>query len=498
MAELKAVHANVITSGLGEDLFIVSRILSFSAVSVNGELSYAKSIFEKIQQPTISMYNSLIRGFSNSTEPIEGLQLYRRMIRRRISPDRLTFPFLIRCCSILQYCNFGSAVHSHAMKLGFESDIFVVNNAIAMYSSFADMRSARSIFDLNAHNADVISWTSIISGYVNSHYLDQARSLFDRMPSKNVISWNAMIAGYAREGRKSEARKLFEEMPEKNSASWGALISGFSQSGLCREALVVFNEMLLSGATPTEPAIVSAVSACAQLRDLEEGERLQCYMEKYVDFPSTALYTALVDMFGKCGSVTSALEIFCKMPCRNIFSWNSMIAGLAMNGQGERALTFFWKMLLCGHRPNGTSFLGVLGACSHGGLVNEGQKLFFMMTRELEIEPLPEHYGCMVDLLGRAGLIKEARDIMESMPFEPHAGMVGALAGACRKHGEEELGEELGKKLVEMEPEDAGRYALLSNMYAAARRWDEVVEVRMLLRKRGGMKIAGSSKELKI
>ncbi|CAA6655738.1 unnamed protein product [Spirodela intermedia] len=482
MLELRVGHAHVITSGRAKDLFTVSRLLAFCAVSSHGDLRYAKSIFTVVERPTASMHNSMIRGFSRSAEPAEGARLYPRMLRLGISPDKFTFPFLIRCCSLLSSVELGRAIHCHVVKFGFDSDVFVANNGIAMYSSCGDMSSARRLFDLCAYAADVVSWTSLVTGYLKSGSIDLARWFFDRMPSKNLVSWNAMIAGYARGRRTAEAGHLFDVMPDRNAASWGALVSGYAQSGLCKEALAIFKEMVGAGARPNEPGLVSAVSACAQLRALEEGEWVHRCIEEYGIEPNVTLWTALVDMYGKCGDISRALATFDAMPYRNIYSWNSIIAGLAMNGHGRQTLILFWKMLMLGQPPNAISFLGVLAACSHTGLVDEGQKLFELMTRGCGIRPLPEHYGCMVDLLGRAGLIEEAQALVEGMPFEPHAGLLGALAGACKLHGDDKLGEQLGKK-----------YALLSNIYAAARRWDDVVTVRNLLKERGVMKIAGSS-----
>lgn len=208
---------------------------------------------------------------------------------------------------------------------------------------------------------------------------------------------------------------------------------------------------------------------------------------------SVILGTVLVDMYGKCGSISKALKVFKDMPEKNVYSCNSMITGLAMNGSERQALTFFWKMQLMGLEPNAITFIGLLSACSHSGLINEGQQFFDMMTRVYGIRPLEEHYGCMVDLLGRAGLIKEAVDFVERMPVEPHPGLWGALAGACRIHGDVELGEKVGKQLIELEPHHGGRYVLLANMYGAARRWDDMAMVRKLLNQRKAAKFPGKS-----
>nr|UPT48829.1 pentatricopeptide repeat protein AaPPR886 [Agave angustifolia] len=271
------------------------------------------------------------------------------------------------------------------------------------------------------------------------------------------------------------------------------MVSGLAQCGLCKEALAVFWQMVRAGISPNEATLVSVVSACAQLRTLEQGERVYRYTEKHKAHMSVILATVFVDMYGKCGNISKAINVFNKMPVKNVYSWNSLITGLANSGLGKQALTLFWKMRLVGIEPNDVTFIGILSACSHSGLVDEGQWFFDVMTRVYRIRPSEEHYGCMVDLLGRAGMIKEAVDFMDGMPVDPHPGLLGALAGACRTHGELELGEEIAKRLIELEPHHGGRYMLLANMYAAARRWDDMSMVRKTLKERRVAKVGGNS-----
>lgn len=379
------------------------------------------------------------------------------------------------------------------MKLGLDSDAYVVNNCIGMYSGWGDMCSAQKVFDGHRGAADVVSWTAMVTGYSNSGQVDRARWFFDRVESKNSITWNAMIAGYARARRKEEACNLFDEMPERNEASWGSMVSGFSQCGLCRDAMAVFWKMVRGGVSPNEATLVSMVSACAQSRTLEHGERVYRYIKKHRVKMSLILATVLVDMYGKCGNIGEAIRIFNAMPVKNVYSWNSMITGLANSGYGRQALTLFWKMRLAGIEPNDVTFIGLLSACSHSGLVDKGRWFFDVMTRVYGIRPSEEHYGCMTDLLARAGMIKDAVEFMDGMPVEPHPGLLGALAGACRTHEELELGEEVAKRLIELEPHHGGRYVLLANMYAAARRWDDVSMVRRMLKERRVVKVAGNS-----
>lgn len=282
-------------------------------------------------------------------------------------------------------------------------------------------------------------------------------------------------------------------MTERNAASWSSMISGFADAGLAETAIAVFHEMARQGVRPNEPLLVSAVSACSRLRSLDHGRSVHRYIETLGVRAGIVLGSALVDMYGKCGGIEEAIRVFETMPERNAYTWNSMIAGAAMNGGGSQVVTLFYKMRLAGVSPNAVTFVDLLSACSHNGLVEEGRMLFEEMTRVYGIVPEEEHYGCMVDLLGRAGLIKEALDFIEEMPIEAHPGAWGALAGACRIHGEMELGEEISRRLIELEPGHGGRYIHLSNIYGDGRRWNEMEMVRRELRERRAVKSLGSS-----
>ncbi|KAL5993419.1 hypothetical protein ACLOJK_014344 [Asimina triloba] len=493
MSEFKCLHARVIASGLHKDPFTIARLVAFSAVSQHGDLDYAKTLFNHVEHPTFFMYNAMIRGLSQSQTPLDSIGFYIRMTRTGIWPDNFTFPPLIRSCWVSSCLSLGLQLHCHVLKFGLDCDVFVVNNLISLYSSFGELGCARRLFEECFEIVDVVSWTTLLNGYLTCGDLDTARWLFDRMPVKNEVSWNAMIAGYARSGKVSEARKLFDEMPAKNAATWSGMISGFSQCGLLKEALEFFVDMVSAGIMPNEPALVSAVSSCARLRALEQGEWLHCYITENKIEVTVVLGTALVNMYGKCGNINRALQVFNEMPVKNLLSWNSMIAGLALHGYGKQALALLGKMWMMSIQPNAITFIAVLTACSHSGLVIEGHSFFKIMTQVYEIKPQLEHYGCMVDLLGRAGFIEEALGFADSMPVDPHPGLWGALVGACRLHGELELGEVLGKRLIDLEPQHSGRYMLLSNIYAAARRWEDVAMARKLLKDRNVLKEAGNS-----
>ncbi|VAI58638.1 unnamed protein product [Triticum turgidum subsp. durum] len=434
--------------------------------------------------------NSLLRA---ARIPAACALLLRFLLLHRLPPDHLSLSFSLHSCTRSPSLPVASLLHSFAFRLGHARDVYVLNAAVSAYFRATDVTSAERLFSYTKDVADVVTWTTMVTGHANAGDVARARWFFDAMPERNVVSWNAMLGAYASAGMLSKARKVFDTMPSRNAASWSSMVTGLVQSNQCEEALRVFSEMVGTGVVPNEAALVSAVSACSLLRSIEHGMWVHAYAKRELNGMSVILATAIVDMYGKCGGIHNAVRVFAAMPVKNIYSWNSMITGLAMNGREMQALSLFWKMQMAGVRPNDITFIGLLGACSHSGLVDEGRWLFNKMVNGFGIQPLQEHYGLMVDLLGRAGHVREAVDFVNSMPVEPHPGLWGALAGACKIHGEVELGEEIAKKLIELEPRHGSRYILLSNIYGASNRWDDMATVRRLLKERKVPKGTGNA-----
>ncbi|KXG37080.1 hypothetical protein SORBI_3001G003900 [Sorghum bicolor] len=440
--------------------------------------------------------NSLLRA---APSPSACALILRLLLLHRFRPDHISLSFSLHSCAraVTTTRNPLTALfHSLALRLGHARDVYVANAAISSYFAASDVASADRLFaELSADDvADVVTWTTMVTGHANATNLQRARHFFDAMPDRNVVSWNAMLGAYASAGMLSQARDLFDAMPQRNAATWSSMLTGLVLSGRCGEALRVFHDMVRSGAVPNEPALVSVVSACAQLRSLEYGAWVHGYAEQELQGAmSVILASAIIDMYGKCGGIHSAVRVFAAMPVRNVYSWNAMIAGLAMNGGERQALSLLWKMQMAGVRPNDITFIGLLSACSHSGLVNEGRRLFDSMIEDFGIQPVQHHYGLMVDLIGRSGRVKEALFFVKSMPVEPHPGLWGALASACKMHGEVELGEEVAKKLIELEPRHGSRYILLSNLYGSANRWDDMAFVRKILKRRKVPKGTGNA-----
>lgn len=361
-----------------------------------------------------------------------------------------------------------------------------------MYAAFGMLIEARRMLDA-VNGSDPVCWNAMIDGYMRKGELEAARDLFDVMPCRNTGSWNAMISGYARHSMIEESRGFFEKMPQRDEVSWSAMIDGYVHCTHFVDALDTFQKMLREGVKPKKFVFSSVLAASANVGALEQGRWIHAYVERNSVQVDAILGTSLVDMYAKCGRLDLASDAFEKTASKEIFSWNAMIGGFAMHGHARDAIELFFRMEREKFSPDMITFVNVLSACSHGGLVKEGRRLFNLMKQEYGITPKVEHYGCMVDLLGRAGLFREAEEMINSMPMTPNAAVWGALLNGCRIHGNAQLAEKVGNILLELEPENSGRYALLSNIYAKAGRWDDVSKVRKLMKHRGVKTIPGSS-----
>lgn len=460
MSELKQYHSHIIKLGLSSENDAMGRVIKFCAISEFGELNYALKVFDTIPQPDAFIYNTIIRGYLQSQLTKDCILLYSQMLQELVLPNKFTFPPVIRACSVDSAVEEGKQIHAHVLKLGFGSDGFSQNNLIHMY--------------------------------VNFQCLEEARRVFDKMPKRDFVSWTTLIRGYAQWGCVDEAREVFE-LTERNSVSWNAMIAAYVQSNRFHEAFTLFDRMRKEKVVLDKFVAASMFSACTGLGALEQGEWIHEYIKRSEIEVDSKLATKIIDMYCKCGCLDKAFEVFNGLSSKGISSWNCIIGGLAMHGKGEAAIELFKEMEREAVAPDYITFVSLLSACAHSGLVEEGQYFYHYMTEVYCIEPGKEHYGCMVDLLGRAGKLEEARTIMNEMPISPDVGVLGALLGACRIHGNIELGEQIGKEVIELEPQNSGRYVLLANLYANAGRWEDVANVRKLMNDRGVKKAPGLS-----
>ncbi|RCV30450.1 hypothetical protein SETIT_6G095800v2 [Setaria italica] len=412
------------------------------------------------------LHDALIRALSRSARPHLAHPLYAHLLRAGLLPTPHTLPSLLKSVALSLAAPGASAlalaVHAHAVKLGLERFLLVSNALIRVHAGLLGR-------------------------------LDDGLLLLRTAAAVDAASFNTLITAYARAGRVADARKLFDEMPAKNAVSWSAMVNGYVQAGDGREALEIFARMQAEGVCPDDTVLVGVLAACAQHGALEQGKWVHGYLKANDTRITVFLGTALVDMYAKCGEVQLAMDVFEAMKDKNVLAWTTMIKGLAIHGRGSEALTLFSQMESSGVRPDDIAFIGALCACTHAGLVDKGRELFDSMVRKYGIRPKIEHYGCMVDLLARNGLLGEAKEMVQKMPMKPDALIWGALMAGCRFHKNVELAEYVVKHWILLEPDKSGAYVLLANIYAASGRHNSAREIRHLMREKGVDKTPGCS-----
>ncbi|PIA27030.1 hypothetical protein AQUCO_08300008v1 [Aquilegia coerulea] len=380
-------------------------------------------------------------------------------------------------------------IHAAILRNGLDQHPILNFKLQRSYTSLGRLDYSRSVFN-TFDNPNVFFWTSIIHGGGD---VVSARQLFDTMPEKSVVSLTTMITCYAKSGDVDRARVIFDDMDDRDVVCWNVMIDGYTQHGRPNEALELFRKMLSEKMKPNEVTVLSILSACGQLGAIESGRWMHSYIENNGIRLNVQVGTALIDMYCKSGSVEDAELMFDRIKNKDVVAWNSMIIGYAMHGFSQEALQLFSRMCALGFQPSDITFIGVLRACSHAGLVEKGRQFFISMKDEYKVEPKVEHYGCMVDLLGRAGLLDEAYDLVKSMKMDPDPVLCGTLLAACRLHGNIALGEHIAEFLVNKNLANSGTYILLSNIYAAAGNWEGVARMRTMMKDSGIQKEPGCS-----
>ncbi|KAE8708227.1 Pentatricopeptide repeat-containing protein [Hibiscus syriacus] len=460
LAEGKEIHGFGLKSGLDSDPFVQTGVMRLY-VSCR-RLLEARLVFDRMSYRDVVAWSIMIDGYCQSELFDDALELFEEMKRDNIEADNFIFSSVLSACGHVGNLDYGKAVH----------DYIIQNDRVVD----AHLRCA------------------LVTMYTSCGCMDMAQQLYDQMMPKNMVVSTAMISGYSRHGRVLDARLIFDQMVEKDLVCWSAMISCYAESDQPQEALRFFNELQTLGIRPDQVTVLSVISACAHLGVLDKAKWIHVYADKNGFGGALAVNNALIDMYAKCGSLERARDVFERMRSRNVISWSSMINAFAMHGDANNALSFFHKMKEAGVEPNRVTFVGVLYACSHAGLVEEGRKIFASMINEHMITPTHEHYGCMVDLFGRANLLREAVEIVETMPFAPNVVIWGSLMSACRMHAETELGESAAKRLLEIKPDHHGALVLLSNIYAKERKWQDVGDLRQLMKERGIYKERGCSR----
>lgn len=432
-----------------------------------GDLVSARKYFDEMPRRNVVSWNAMLSGYAQNGFQGEALKLFNEMVSSGFQPDDTTRVAVISSCTTRGDASLAALlIERLRLDEGHVSMNYFVKTALLnLYAKCGNVTKARQIFDELGSRRSTITWNAMISAYCKESNLVSARELFDMMPlvERDVVSWNTMIGGYSQNGQSALALELFQQMVSVDTG------------------------MLLK---PNEMTISSVLSACGHLGAMESGNWVVKYVKKNQIKLGLSGYNSLLFMYSRCGSMEDAQRVFHEMmEMKDAVSYNTLITGLAAHGQGTEALQLFSEMKARGIKPNRVTYIGVLTACSHAGLLKEGWRVFQSIR-----EPTVDHYGCMVDLLGRVGEPERAELLIREMPMEPHSGVYGSLLNACRIQRRVDLGEEAASKLFELEPYNSGNYILLSNLYASVGRWGDVDRVRGSMRDRGVKKTTAWSR----
>ncbi|XP_019054868.1 PREDICTED: pentatricopeptide repeat-containing protein At2g13600 [Nelumbo nucifera] len=460
------IHCLMSKSPYISDVYMGSALIDM--YSKCGNVVDSQKVFDEMTERNIVSWNSLITCYEQNGPANEALRIFLRMMGSGVEPDEVTLASVVSACASLSAIREGSQIHACVVK----SDEF---------------------------RDDVVLGNALVDMYAKCGKINEARWVFDRMPIRNVVSETSLVSGYAKAASVKAARLMFTKMTVRNAVSWNALIAGYTQSGENEEALGLFCLLKRESVWPTHYTFGNVLNACANLADLQLGRQVHSHVLKhgfrFQSGPESDIFVgnSLVDMYTKCGSIEDGLYVFENMVERDRVSWNAMIVGYAQNGRGSEAVGLFKKMLSSGEKPDHVTMIGVLCACSHVGLIDEGRQYFNSISSDYGLVPSKDHYTCMVDLLGRAGFLDEAKQFIDNMPMQPDTVLWGSLLAACKVHGNIEMGKNVAEKLLELDPKNSGPYVLLSNMYAELGRWGDAMRVRKIMRQRGVVKQPGCS-----
>ncbi|KAJ9555524.1 hypothetical protein OSB04_010138 [Centaurea solstitialis] len=526
------IHAQVIKTNYESETAVGSTLLD--AYMKIGNRNDAVRVFEMVDEKNIVSWSAILAGYAQLGDVDGAVGIFCRLANNGVRPNEYTFSSILNACAgPTAAVEQGEQFHVGVIKEGYTDDLCVSSALVAMYAKQGNIESANKVFQRQPER-DLVSWNSMISGYAQSSDVDRAVGVFRQLANNGVrpneylfasilnacagptaaveqgkqfhvgaikegynndlsVS-NALVTMYAKQGNIESANKVFQRQPERDLVSWNSMISGYAQCGDVVGAVGVFRRLANDRVRPDEYTFSSILSACAgPTAAIEQGKQFHVGLIKGGYYDNLCVSNALVTMYAKQGNIESANKIFQRQRERNLVSWISMITGYAQHGYGKKALEIFEELRKENLEMNDISFIGVITACTHAGLVDEGERYFDMMVNDLNIDPTPQHYSCMVDLYSRAGLLEKAMALIDGMPFPACPIIWQSLLAACRVHKNVELGKLAGDKLMSLQPQDAAAYVLLSNLYATTGDWLELAKVQKLMIKRNIKKVVGFS-----
>ncbi|CAM8985161.1 unnamed protein product [Rhodiola kirilowii] len=486
-----------------------------------GAIRYARQLFDVMPYRETNSVNTIMAAYSRTNCPAEVLGLYNQMQQEGVRPSSSSFTMSIKACASLLYLEKGEEIRECAAGLGFDDDVYVESAVLNLYAKCGKMDEAMKVFDKMSRR-DIVSWTTMITGFSHCEQGQGAVSMYRRMRSAGIEGDSVVMLGiikacetvgdprlgfsthgllvrkdlmdkavqtslvsmYAKLGLMKKAFRIFDMMTQQSVMSWGALISGFAQNGLAKEALQSLGKMVIHRFDPDVVSLVSGISACSQVGYFKLGKSLHgCIIRRLGH--EVVSGTGVIDLYAKCGSLSSACAVFDLISSPDLICWNTMIAAYGIHGRGKEALSKFIQLTKHGMQPNHATFAALLSALSHSGLVEEGQYWFHKMLSHSHITPMEKHYACIVDLLSRAGKLDEAYKLLQSAKTELGLSVWVSLLSGCHNHGSFLIGEAAAKKVLELNPDDLGIYALISNFFAAHMKWDQVAIMRNFMRQNG-------------
>ncbi|KAJ0988446.1 hypothetical protein J5N97_006802 [Dioscorea zingiberensis] len=526
----RQIHGLVLKEGFCNDVSVSNSLINM--YTKMGFHDGARKIFEEMEELDLISWNSIISSSVQNGLAEESVGFFLDMLRHGIVPDQFTMASILQACSgTSRVSSLHETLHSFALKTDLVMDDFVLTALIDVYSKKGNMKEAELLLS-KMDWFDLVSFNALIAGYVTNNDNSKALDLFSSMQRNGEKANNftlatvlkacsdlvaleqgrqihahavkigfdsdlcvssGMLDMYIKCGNINDASSIFGEIHEPDDVAWTAMISGFVENGEEDRALGLFHQMRRSGPLADEFILASLAKACSCMAALEQGRQIHANAIKLDHALDTFVATSMMDMYAKCGNIEDSYQLFMRMSVKSLASWNVMVSAFAQHGNGKQALDLFKQMRIQGIRPDKITFIAVLSACSHSGLFSEAYKYFNSMQTDYGIKLEIEHYSCLVDALGRAGLVTEAEKVIETMPFNASASMYRALLGACRIQGNMDTGRKIATKILDLEPFDPSAYVLLSNIYAAANQWDKVRDARKRMKGSKVMKDPGYS-----
>ncbi|KAH7832857.1 hypothetical protein Vadar_000733 [Vaccinium darrowii] len=527
---LKQVHASIVTSGLSQNIFLSNRLANSYAQC--GLMDNAEQIFHRISSKNIVSWTILISGYAKNHLFMDAINVFNKMVTYGFLPNEITISSILPAFGNLGLTQIGKSVHCFWVRCGNGANVFVETALVGMYSKLGYAGVARRVFD-SMSERNIVAWNVMISCYSDYGFGEEGFGLFNLMRREGVhvdfftvmslisasscvedlrigqgvhcltvrtgfergqLVRTALMDRYVNGNHIEDANLIFNDMHVKDVVAWTLMLTGFSKGQYWNKAIEHFNEMMrVEGIEVDSVALTGILSSCSDSGALLQGKRVHALVEKRGFACDVFVGSALIDMYTNCANLEDARKYFEGMEEKDVACWNAMIAGNGMNGHGNDAIDLFLRMKGSGINPDESTFVCVLYACSHAGMVDQGLHIFSHMVKSWNVFPNSKHYACVADLLGRAGRLDDAYILVNSMPLLPDFDIYCALLSACKIHGNIELGIKISEKLFQLEPNDAGHYVLLSNMYALAGNWEGVKMTRISLRSKRLKKDPGFS-----